>query len=191
MTDPRAHPTREQDEAAEWFARLGKRSATTQGLSDFGDWLDNPANEAAYEEVERFWETSGKHAGDPAVLRMTEAALARRHGVRLPPWLRGPPLAWTSALAGLAAASLAVYAANEISPTYSTKSTAQRAVLLSAGARGHLNVDSKVRVAFGRAERRLPLSRGDAFFGAAHDGARPFIVEADGAALRAVGAKSD
>jgi transmembrane sensor len=35
------------------------------------------------------------------------------------------------------------------------------------------------------------LSRGEAFFEAAHNAARPFIVEADGARVRAIGTKFD
>lgn len=44
---------------------------------------------------------------------------------------------------------------------------------------------------FRRDERRVVLGRGEAFFEAAHDATRPFVVEADGARVRAIGTKFD
>jgi transmembrane sensor len=190
MNNSRPHETREQAEAAEWFARLGK-PATPQALREFQAWLDIPANDAAYHEVEAFWETSRRQARDPAMLRMTEQALARRRGLHWPPWARLPRFAWAVAVGGLVAASLTIFVANQMSQTYSTNATEQRVVLLNDGSRIHLNVGSKVRVALGRSERRLVLSRGEAFFEVAHDAARPFIVEAGGAGVRAVGTRFD
>jgi transmembrane sensor len=191
MSDPRPHPTREQAEAAEWFARLGHRSVTTQALREFRDWRDNPANDAAYQEVEAFWEASGQRAADPEIMRMTAEALGRRGGLRLPSWLRGARGGWTLTVAGLSAAALALLVANGLSPSYATGSTEQRVVRLEDGSRVHLNVGSKVRVAYGRAERRLVLSRGEAFFEVAHNPKRPFIVDAGGANVRALGTKFD
>jgi transmembrane sensor len=191
MTDPRPHPTREQAEAAEWFARLGNRSVTTQALREFRDWRDNPANDAAYQQVEGFWEASGQQAADPEIMRLTAEALGRRGGLRLPSWLRGARAGWTLTLAGLTAVALAAVVANQVSPSYATGPSEQRVVRLEDGSRIHLNVGSRVRVAYGRAERRLVLSRGEAFFDVAHNPKRPFIVEAGGAAVRALGTKFD
>jgi transmembrane sensor len=191
MTD-RTQPTRAQAEAADWFAQLGNRLVTNQALRDFKTWRDHPDNDAAYQEVEAFWETSRRQADDPAMHRMTEAALDRRHGLRLPGLARTPGFAWTVGLAGLVgAAVIAMVTVNAISPTYMTNGAEQRVVLLKDGSKVHLNVGSQVRVAFGPAERRLVLSRGEAFFEVAHDAQRPFIVEADGARVRAVGTKFD
>jgi transmembrane sensor len=48
-----------------------------------------------------------------------------------------------------------------------------------------------VRVEFRGKERRVVLQHGQAFFEVAHDAARPFIVVADGARVRAIGTKFD
>ena len=191
MSDPRPHPTREQAEAADWFARLGRRSVTTRTIRDFQDWRDVPAHDVAYSEVEAFWEANGEYAADPEIMRMTEDALARRHGFRLPAWLRGRRIGWPLALASIAVVAGTLLAVNRLSPTYSTEPTEQRVIRLADGTRVHLNVGSRVRVQFRGAERRIFLSRGEAFFDVAHDASRPFVVDAGGADVRALGTKFD
>jgi transmembrane sensor len=76
-------------------------------------------------------------------------------------------------------------------PTYSTRVGEQRLVVLRDGSRVRLNTDSKLQVRFGLQERRVILAKGEAFFEAAHDPTKPFIVEADGARVRAIGTKFD
>jgi transmembrane sensor len=191
MSDPRPHPTREQAEAADWFARLGHRSVTTQTIRDFQDWRDNPNHDAAYAEVEAFWEANGERAADPEIMRMTEEALSRRNGFRLPAWLRGRRIGLSLALASIAAAAGTLLAVNQMSPSYSTEPTEQRVIRLADGSRVHLNIGSRVRVQLRANERRIFLTRGEAFFDVAHDAARPFIVDAGGADVRALGTKFD
>lgn len=190
MGDPKR--TRAQEEAAEWLARLGHHSISTQTVRAFRDWRDDPANDAAYEEAEAFWEASGKHAADPGILKMTQDALDRgKRRTSWRAWLRGPRLAGGLTLAG-AAAAVAVFAAVQpFTPAYATQDIEQKVVRLEDGSRVHLNVDSQVKVAFREGERRLTLTRGEAFFEVAHDPARPFVVEADGARIRALGTKFD
>lgn len=192
MSDPRPKPTRAQEEAAEWLARLGNHSISTQTVREFRDWRDDPANDAAYEEAEAFWEASGQHAADPEITRMTQEALdrgKRRSGWRT--WLRDPRLAGALTLAGIAGLGGAMLVGQQLTPTYSTRDIEQKVVRLEDGSRVHLNVDSRVKVAFRDGERRLTLDRGEAFFDVAHDAAHPFIVVVDGAQVRALGTKFD
>ncbi len=58
---------------------------------------------------------------------------------------------------------------------------------LDDGSTLELNAASAVRVQFSAAERRVSLEAGEAHFAVAHDTARPFIVNAGGLAVRAVG----
>jgi transmembrane sensor len=187
----RKPPTREQAEAAAWLARLGHHRISTETLRAFRDWRDVPANDAAYQEAEAFWEASGEQAADPEILRMTEAAFARRQGRRRAAWGRWPQLGWSLAAAGLLSAALVLAATAWLFPVYATGPGEQRVVRLEDGSRLHLNVDSKVRLGFSGNQRRLTLARGEAFFEVAHDAARPFIVAADGAEIRALGTKFD
>lgn len=193
MSDPRPKRTRAQEEAAEWLARLGHHSISTQTVRDFRDWRDDPANDAAYTEAEAFWDASGQHAADPEILRMTREALERgqRRTGGWRGWLRGPRLAGALTLAALAAAGGTYLALDHLTPTYGTQAIEQKVVRLEDGSRVHLNVDSQVKVAFRDGERRLTLTRGEAFFDVAHDARRPFIVEVGSAQVRALGTKFD
>ncbi|MET3528175.1 FecR family protein [Phenylobacterium koreense] len=76
-------------------------------------------------------------------------------------------------------------------PAYSTDVGAQQVVRLEDGSVVRLNTDSKVRVRYGQHVRRLVLERGQAYFEVAHDGGRPFVVEAGDAQVRALGTKFD
>jgi transmembrane sensor len=189
MTDTQRLSTRQDTEAASWFARLGGRPVTPKMLRDFEAWRDNPANDAAYLRVEAFWEASSRHANDPEILRMTDAALNRRR--RTPQWLT-PRIFALGALTACGALAVAVLATlSVVFPAYSTSPSEQRVILLPDGTRVHLNVGSKLRVVFTGDRRRLFLSRGEAFFEVAHDAARPFLVDAGRAGVRAIGTKFD
>ena len=190
MSTQKSPPTREQREAAAWLARLGNHSITTDTVREFRAWRDNPANDAAYQEAEAFWEASGRLAADPEIMRLTAAALDRPRGGR---WARlaRPRVRWSLAIAGLAVAGVTLALVATLTPSYATGPTERRIVQLEDGSRLHLNVDSRVRVRFSKGERRVTLTRGEAFFDVAHDAGRPFLVEADGTRVRAVGTKFD
>lgn len=190
MSDPRPAPSN-RDEAAAWFARLGNLSVSTQSLRDFREWRQDPANDAAYQEMESVWSKTGALANDPDVLRATEAALARNAPPDRLAWIKRPWVGWTLALATLALSALGIALVNARTPTYATAVGEQRLVRLADGSRIHLNTDSRVKVDFRKGERRLALTRGEAMFDVAHDAARPFIVNAGAASVRAIGTKFD
>jgi transmembrane sensor len=189
MSDPTADSARAQSEAAGWFARLGRMPVATQTVRDFHAWRQSPHNDAAYSAVEKRWAAAGALASDPDILAATAEVLRRRppRTAQIPRSLRGYALGAVA----VACVAVAVLLAVNTQPTYSTRVGEQRLVVLSDGSRVRLNTDSKVQVRFRRQERRVVLAKGEAFFEAAHDAARPFIVEADGARVRAVGTKFD
>ena len=189
MSDAAAERAREA--AAAWLARLSQLSVTTETLRAFRDWRRDPVNAAAYDQVGGVWEAAGGLAGDPGIQAATAAALRRRPARRSAiGWVLKRPF-----VLGLATASLAVIVIGgwmlDQRPTYRTALGEQRLVTLADGSRLRLNTDSAVRVRLGSGLRRVELLRGEAFFEVAHDAARPFIVSADGARVRAVGTKFD
>ena len=190
MSTQKSPLTRAQAEAAEWLTRLGNRSITNDTAREFRDWRDDPANDAAYEEAEAFWEASGEHAADPGIMEMTEAALARGELARRP-WHRRPAVVWSTVMACLAVAGVGIAFGVAMPHSYSTGRNDQQVVQLDDGSKVHLNVNSKVEVRFTRGERHIRLARGEAFFEVTHDALRPFIVEADQTRVRAVGTKFD
>ncbi len=70
---------------------------------------------------------------------------------------------------------------------YRTQLGERRIVTLSDGSRVHLNTASTIEVAMEKHRRRIHLVKGEALFEVAHDAARPFLVEAGSARLRAIG----
>lgn len=70
---------------------------------------------------------------------------------------------------------------------YRTAIGETRTVRLADGSLVHLNTDSSVEVALRDDVRSIKLLKGEARFDVAHDGRRPFIVNAEGTLVRAVG----
>ena len=70
---------------------------------------------------------------------------------------------------------------------YTTTVAGYERARLDDGSTLELNAASAARVQFTAAERRVELTNGEAHFAVAHDTARPFIVNAGGIAVRAVG----
>lgn len=178
-----------ETEAAAWLARLSQPAVTTDALREFRAWKAEPANAKAYAHVEETWARAAGLAYDPDIRQLTEATLAAH-----PPRGQGRHR-WPGPALGLAAvaviAGLGGWMVLQNTGRYATSVGEQRLVVLEDGSRMRLNTDSAVRVRFSRGERRIELARGEAFFEVAHNPARPFIVAADGAQVRALGTKFD
>lgn len=108
-------------------------------------------------------------------------------------WPSGWRLTWTLAIPVLAVAALCVSVLLSGTPAgaYETGHGEQRTWQLPDGTTLRLNTDSAVEVRFSDAERRVDLSRGQAFFRVSHDPQRRFRVDAGGAELVAVGTQFD
>ena len=177
-------------EAADWFAQLNSRSITTAALEAFQAWRHDPANDAAYGRMESLWESSGLLKLDPGTGPAITAALKR--GARRRQWRAWWRAAWLPvgglALAGAAAIYMVGLAQTQ---TYSTPVGEQRLLTLDDGTRVRLDTDTELKVRLRSHERDIRLVHGQAFFDVAHDKARPFIVQADDAKVRAVGTRFD
>lgn len=103
---------------------------------------------------------------------------------------------WPAAAAGLLAASLALFAwfddltillrADHLTGVGETKS-----VTLEDGSRVELDAGSAIALHFEKGRRRLTLLAGEAWFEVAPDAARPFVVEAAGGTVTALGTAFD
>jgi transmembrane sensor len=178
-------------EAAVWFTRLSRRSITTEQLREFRDWKQDSDNAAAYAHVEETWRKAGALSADPEIRAATDEALRSRPHLerRTAPKLAGPA-GLSLGLAALgAAAGLTTWAVLDRPATYTTGVGEQRLVVLTDGSRMRLNTDSLAKVRFRGDERRVELSRGEAFFDVRHDTARPFVVQANGARIVDLGTR--
>lgn len=192
MNDEQTRSRQRSDEAAAWMARLSADKISNTDLDAFWTWRRDPLNRAAYEKIEIFNSAARGLRDDPDMKAAVREAMTRR------PWWREALAAMSSkrggyALGALAAAALAIVVVvpGLVGERHSTTIGEQITVRLDDGSKVQLNTDSRLRVRFTKGERRLVLERGQAFFDVAHDAARPFIVDAGEAQVRAVGTRFD
>jgi transmembrane sensor len=175
-----------EDTAAEW---IGRRDGglTPAAERELANWLDSDLeHKAVYSRLA---------AGSLALDRLRELRPANASAIdpdlALVPRKRN--VVWLPlGLAAAAAIAIGILTLNRNSPRPFSESTVTavgvvRKVNLPDGSIMDLNADTYVKVAFAPAERRVQLQRGEAHFSVAKDSARPFVVEADGVAVRAVG----
>jgi transmembrane sensor len=177
--------------AAEWLARRqgGLAPADEARLRA---WLAaDPRHAAAWAEVEGAWRllTAPAASGDAAAANRALAARARARARR-----RGVGGAVAAATLAAAVAFLFFPARRHApghgsAPAPAASSIAPRPDVqtLADGSVIELNAAAEIAVEFGPALRRVRLVRGEALFTVAKDPARPFVVEAGGVAVRAVG----
>lgn len=193
MIEDRQRTRRVDREAADWFSRLNQTRVENEDLTAFAEWRRAPENLAAYNRIEDISRAVRGLADDPDIQAAARQARQRPAARRVTwPALERPMKLWAPALglAGLVAASVVGWLAFT-APTYSTAVGEQLSARLDDGSRVQLNTDTRVRVRFTGGVRRVELLRGQAFFDVAHDTARPFIVAAGPARVRAVGTKFD
>lgn len=173
------------------------------------DWLTQRAegfSSAQKREFERWHRVDPRHAAAVARLEAACALLEKMPLVRaelqpvvefpvkprvIAPVKRFPVLRVVFAMA--AALALAAFGwwqwarPQPSAQTYATSTGGYERVVLADGSVVELNANSEVRVELLPGERRVALVQGEAHFTVAHDTARPFIVSAQGVAVRAVG----
>lgn len=190
MTNPNIRVEASETEAAAWHARLGARSVSTQTIEEFFAWRSEPANADAYRRVEQVWGAAGKLEKDPAIAKALDEALSRRKSAPQP---RRLPRTLIGVTIGGAVMAAAVCGALWLQSrtVFATSVGEQRVVQLADGSNVRLDTDSRIRVRFDGDRRLVELEGGQALFTVAHDADRPFVVQADGAQVTAVGTVFD
>ncbi len=184
--------------AAYWLNEKRSGDMSAHDARAFEVWLDrDPANRAAYEELERLWGLFGAVGDDPEIMAQHEhdartfdrPARARWAGV-------AAASAVLTALSGWAIASSGVL--DELglfappAPQEFRTSVGQRTtVTLPDKSVVTLDTDTVLRMHEFRRDRRIELERGRAYFKVAKDRDRPFIVSAGGKTVRATGTAFD
>jgi transmembrane sensor len=207
--------TQISDEACEWFVENRAGDLDEAARREFDHWLrTSPQHLSAYLEVAAIWNEGP--ALDPTRkwdIDSLVAAAARGNdnvvciaatpaGSPDPP----PPNArasntrrsrlrrWSiAASAAVIVCGAGFWAWRDLSrvSVYSTQIGEQRSIELADGSTVDLNSRTEVRVRYGEHERSIELLKGEALFRVAKDPARPFIVEAEGTRVRAVGTQFD
>jgi transmembrane sensor len=189
--------------AAWWLNERRSGDMTVESERAFEGWLAaDPANRAAYDQLEQLWSALGAAAADPQLMAAHESDRRRFNG--------GVRLRWGALAASLVAlvAGASVLSVDGVAPRgegaaavshpfsqapaeFQTSVGQRTTVTLPDHSVVTLDTDTILRVHDKPGERLVSLERGRAFFKVAHDPSRPFIVQAGGHRVRAIGTEFD
>jgi transmembrane sensor len=171
-----------EEAAATWIARRDLECWTEADATALQAWLaQSVSHRAAYYRLNAAWEESGRLRAFGHTTIDTNLNAGKR---------RLQPAAWQVALAASIFFVTLVVTAWYLwpsGPSYKTAVGGLASVPLQDGSRITLNTDSELRIRLEPAERRIDLSRGEAFFEVAKDPSRPFVVHAGNKRIIAVG----
>lgn len=179
-----------RSEAAHWFNLQRSGDMTVEDEHRFHEWLEqSDAHRDAYRLVDRAWTIAGTIAQDPEMLGEPESDPVQRGGATS--WRRY--LALAASLLLVVTVSWGVYQ-NGLPDFGGTQSQHFRTgigqttkVTLPEGSVVTLDSETEMRLRETPGERRVELVGGRAFFRVAPDPSRPFIVNAGGKSVRAIG----
>ncbi|MBY8825263.1 FecR family protein [Sphingomonas colocasiae] len=172
--------------AADWAARIDRGALSPADEGELDAWIAGDARRlGAFMRMRAvaLQSNSARALGpdfDPEAFAQAEPPAATPITRRRLFWLGGSAVAASA----LGAIGLGLMMRDTV---YETKLGEMRVVTLEDGSAVTLNTASRIRVAFADARRTVTLEEGEALFDVAKDPARPFIVEAGGTSVRAVG----
>lgn len=163
------------DAAADWTLRMDRGQG--EDVRALETWLaESEANQESFARTQAIWE-------DLALLAPAQKAPAKVA------WFRRPGI---PQFAAIAATMLLLFTGvllwqRDGGQRFATEIGGREIATLSDGSRVTLNTDTQLRVAFATGERTVILDRGEAMFEVESDAKRPFVVEAAGRRVTAVG----
>jgi transmembrane sensor len=172
-----------EHDASRWLAARDAGATSPAQTAEFNRWLEaDIRHRVAYLRLEASWRRIAKLRDLRPLDRDVDPDLLEPRTLRRP-W----PLAIAAALLlAIGAGAFWFYLQTSAWQIYETRVGVFSRIVLEDGSVVDLNTNSEVHVRLG-AVREVRLTRGEGRFQVAHDPARPFIVAANGAAVRAVG----
>ena len=170
-----------RDAAIEWWLRRKPGGLSGAEQAEFEAWLARcEANRAAFEDISEM-------CGHIVEMRPVRSARGSEQEKRR---------AWRAPTAALVAASLALFVVFDdlslfLRSDYSAGTGQTKRVTLEDGSRVELDAKSAISVRYAPGARRLTLLEGEAWFEVAPDPTRPFVVEAAGGTVTALGTAFD
>jgi len=170
-----------RDAAIEWWLRRKPGSLSRAEKAEFEAWLArSEANRAAFEDISEM-------CGHIVEMRPVQSARSSDQEKRR---------AWRLPTAALVAASFALFVVFDdlslfLRSDYSAGTGQTKRVTLEDGSHVELDAKSAISVGYAPGVRRLTLLEGEAWFEVALDPTRPFVVEAAGGTVTALGTAFD
>jgi len=199
------------NEAAAWFLRLKDDEVDDQDLSCWMEWCATPENLREFRRIRHTWRSFGDL--QPAATAMLEALQMRAESAvatssqvaagELAPegnrgWAGLRPMGLAAALimaVGLSAGAWHWHGLRRPVMQQTVKTSdpppAIRSSMLPDGSTLTLAPRTEVAVEFGATQRKLTLSHGEAYFKVHPDKTKPFVVQASGLSVAAVGTAFD
>ena len=192
-----------EGEAAEWVLTMNEGSLSDDTLAQWRSWIDSSAeHRQVYEKMSTLWGVADGLASETALAAdlPSDKPNAVNSGtsniVELP---RKPLTRWL--YQGMAAAAVAVFSVYFLMTPEQPMSAVPLAGIsamqttygehaqytLTDGSTVELGADSRLKIFYTAAERRIQLVKGEALFDVAKNTERPFIVAAGGGRYRALG----
>lgn len=183
------------NEAASWFTRLNEaQGRARQTLErEFLDWLAaDPARAEAFARVSEAWIAVDGHAAAPEMMALRRDALDDAQNAARARWRgRSSPgqIASVAAIVLCLVGAAALYGLTLVGTgdRYATAIGERRTVTLADNSRVAIDADSAISVEFEERLRLVHLEKGQAFFDVEKDPTRPFVVEAAGRRVVALG----
>ena len=172
--------------AAQWCMRLHEPDCTDQEREAFTVWLNaDPLHAFEYQAMQDIWEVS-EYLPNPEPV--TPQVIARPQRSRQPAWRK---LAIAAAIT-LLAVPVAAYSGWELGWVPNAYERVQahshlQTVTLPDGSEVELNLGTELTYANYKDQRRVTLSKGEAFFKVSHDVTHPFVVQAAEGRVRVTG----
>jgi transmembrane sensor len=169
-----------EDQAFERWVHLTSGNATEAERAAFDQWRrQSPDHEAAAALAEDLWQALPRTR--TAETFVPPAPVQRR------------PLRWAALAAGLAALALTSLS-DPVQVYFADHTTAvgeRKLITLEDGSQVWLNSASALTVHYTPTRRDISLLKGEALFQVSKDPARPFVVQASGGSVQAVGTRFD
>lgn len=182
--------------AARWFARRRSGEMNDADARDLQQWLDaEPSHRLAYDVVSRAWVRAGLMRTAPEVLQLRarhRRSFPRARRLLASRALAASVLAVVLGATGMVGVRMGLEQLKRLpTATYRTALGEQKTLTLADGSQVTLNTDTVLRTQRSGDRRLIYLDRGQAFFRVAHDPAHPFVVNAAGRTVTALGTAFD
>jgi transmembrane sensor len=188
-------------QAAAWMAIRRSGDMTELQAREFSAWLEvDPAHRAAFNELLLIWDEAGEIREDPTILALRERNLRTFNA---PARMRFAAGAMAASIAAIVFGGWSLFGDLPVAPSPATRGIEEprqdeeqvlrtgvgqtTTAVLRDGSTVILDSDTLLLTRETRDRRSIHLERGGAYFQVAKDPRRPFVVEAAGKTITALG----
>lgn len=171
-------------QAADWALRLADGDLSAKDRQTLSDWSKMPEHAAALHRAAGI-------LGDSSLILRADASFTKDNFDPQESSGAAAKIAGTLAILAALCLGYGIGLPLRLQAEFVTAANQVEIITLADGSRVRLNGDSALAEDFDASIRRVRLLKGQAYFDVAKDASRPFVVEADGGEVRALGTAFD